>query len=83
MPGAEPILGPRAVTFLRIGCKYHKKQSRYEICWYDKDDLLVVFCLECHPKTEVVRFKLSKEEAAKGDEYLRRKISSGLGIPEA
>jgi hypothetical protein len=77
------LFGVRTVSCLRIGCKYHKKESRYEIRWYDKDDLLIVFCLECHPKAEVVRFKLSKEEASKGDEYLRRKISSGLNIPEA
>lgn len=77
------MLVGRTVSCLRIGCKLHKKESRYEIRWYDHDDLLIVFCLECNPKTEVVRFKLSKEEAAKGDEYLRRKISSGLNIPEA
>jgi hypothetical protein len=58
----ERILTPkltRMVVAMRIGCKFHKKESRFSIHYYDKDKLIVIRCLECKPPTEVCRFKIA------------------------
>ena len=62
LPDGKVILGAKRVTACQYGCMYHKKESRYRIREYPNDNLVVIYCLECNPPTEVVRFKLAAKE---------------------
>ena len=43
-----------------ISCMYHKNESRYQVKYFERLNLVIVECLECKPHTEIVRFTLPK-----------------------
>ena len=43
-----------------ISCMYHKNESRYQVKYFERLNLVIVECLECKPPTEIVRFALPK-----------------------
>jgi hypothetical protein len=53
---------PSFETCQRIGCKYHKKESRYSIQFFEKRSLVIVKCLECKPNLEILRFQVARGE---------------------
>lgn len=46
---------------MRVRCKDHAKQARYQILYYTEENLLVVKCLNCPPSHEVLRAKIAKD----------------------
>lgn len=59
---AKSIAVPRLVTMQKLGCMYHRKESRYSIKYVEKELLVIIECLECKPPTEIVRFKITRGE---------------------
>jgi hypothetical protein len=61
MPDAPNIIKGHMATCMKIRCRFHAKQARYQIKFYPDDNLLVVSCLECPPGEEILRATLAKK----------------------
>ena len=62
MPDVSKIELPKFETCQEVGCKYHRKESRYVVRYFQRLNLVIVKCLECKPHTEVCRFKITTGE---------------------
>jgi len=43
-----------------VRCRYHAKEARYRIKFFQEEMLFIVECLECKPPTEIVRAKVAR-----------------------
>jgi hypothetical protein len=55
-----PLPVMKSAMCMRIRCMHHSKEARYQIGYYEEDNVVIIKCLACPPGMEVVRFKLAK-----------------------
>lgn len=55
------IITGKQVIAQEIGCIFHKKDARFSIRYYENEGLLVVYCMSCNPRNELLRAKIVRE----------------------
>lgn len=61
MPSDGHIVTGKNVIAQEIGCLFHKKDARFSIRYYETERLLVVYCMSCNPRNELLRALIAKE----------------------
>jgi len=60
-PQAPQIITGHHTVVQKISCLYHRKDSRFEVHYYEREKLLVIYCVACHPRNELLRAKIAEE----------------------
>jgi len=61
--GGGNIVTGKNVIAQEIGCMFHKKDARFSIRYYESERLLVVYCISCTPRNELIRAKIARDDA--------------------
>lgn len=61
MPSDGHIITGKKVIAQEIGCIFHKLDARLSIRYYESERLLVVYCMSCNPRNELLRAKIARE----------------------
>jgi hypothetical protein len=60
LPGGN-IIGATKAVCKRVSCAFHRNESRYEVDIFESENLVLIYCIACSPKNELVRFKIARE----------------------
>jgi hypothetical protein len=61
LPEGSGLIKGHMAQCMKIRCKFHAKDARYQIKYYPDDNLLVVSCMNCPPGEEILRAELAKK----------------------
>lgn len=60
--GDGHVITGKRVVGQEIGCIFHKKDGRFSVRYFEDERLLVVYCVACNPRNELLRAKIAKED---------------------
>jgi len=58
------LITGKSVLGQEIGCIFHKHDARFSVRYYETERLLVVYCVSCNPKNELLRARIARDENA-------------------